>query len=399
MLTKLNNILIGNQFIGLEIFTSKGDDEVSLVRIEKKKNELLINHAEKQTNFDQLKEKPQKNDCVFLIINNSHIIQKEVDEADTNEIKIVKKAFPNLKLEDFYYEICRIEAKSIVAICRKNYIDELLSYFQGKGVVFSGISLGVCSISQIISYCDNEVLKTNSQTIRIGNQQAILDKSDGDITSYQINGLEIQNSYLLGFSTILSYLLKPNTNSGNIIVFNNNLSDEYFQKKFFINFSKIFVFCLLIVLLINFFIFNYFFKAVNNSTLEIETNKNLIENIKIVKLRLRAKEERLNRALNDNNSRCSFLLNKIISEIPTSILLNQIIYHPLERNIKDDEEISTQNNIIIVAGKTINNAAFTNWIEQIQKYKEIDNVIITQFGKNETKETVFTLKIAVNEVK
>jgi hypothetical protein len=139
--------------------------------------------------------------------------------------------------------------------------------------------------------------------------------------------------------------------------------------------------------------------VVNNSTADIEANKNIIENIKIVKTRLEGKEERLNTTLIGNNSRCSYIINKIISEIPSSILLNQIVYNPLEKNIKEDEVIATHNNTILVAGKTINNVSFTNWIEHIQKYKEIEKVTISQFGKNETKETIFMLKIAVHETK
>ena len=399
MFTKLDNIVIGNQFIALEVFTANGEEGISLVAIEKKKNELAITHKEKRSQYDQLKEIPKKNDCVFLVINNSKIIQKEVDGTDIQDVKTLNKAFPSLKLDDFYYEISRVETKSIIAICRKSYVEELLSDFKSKGVTFSGISLGVCSISQIISYTDNEVLNTNTQTITLGNAESLIKPFEGTVETYEINGIEIQNSYLLGFSAIVGWVLKNNSNTGNITSFNSYLSNEYYQKKFFTKSVKTFVYFLLVILLINFFLFNHFFKVVNNSTADIEANKNTIENIKIVKTRLEGKEERLNTTLIGNNSRCSYIINKIISEIPSSILLNQIVYNPLEKNIKEDEVIATQSNTILVAGKTINNVSFTNWIEHIQKYKEIEKVTISQFGKNETKETIFMLKIAVHETK
>ncbi len=399
MYRKLDKIVIGNQCKALELYTFNGEDRISLVAIEKKKNELVITHKEKRNQFDQLKEIPDKNDCVFLIINNSQIIQKEVDGTDIHDVKTLNKAFPSLKLDDFYYEISKLETKSIVAICRKSYVEELLLDFKSKGVTFFSLSLGICSISQIISFTENEVLNTNTQTINLGNEEVLIKPFEGNTKTYQINGIEVENFFLLGFSAIVGWVIKNNSNTGNIIPYNNNLSNEFYQKKFFAKSVKMFVYFLLFILLINFSLFNHFFKAVNNSNTDIQANKKLIENIKIVKTSLKEKEERLNSSINGNNSRSSFTINKIISEMPSSILLNQLVHNPLEKNIKEDEAIITQNNIILIAGKTINNLAFTNWIDLIQKYKEIENVIITQFGKNETKETVFIIKIMVHETK
>lgn len=399
MYRKLDNIVIGKHYKTIEVFTSNGEDGISLFAIEKKKNELVITHKEKRNQFSQLNDIPNINDCVFLIINNSQIIQKEVEGTNLHDIKTLSKAFPGLKLDDFYYEISKLKTKSIVAICRRSYVEELLSDFKSKGVTFAGLSLGVCSISQITSFTENEVLNTNTQTITIGNEDVLLKPFEGHAKTYEINGIEVENFFLLGFSTIVGWVLNNNSNTGNIISYNSILSNEFYQKKFFAKSVKMFVYFLLVILLINFFLFNHFFKAVNNTTADIQANKNLIENIKIVKTSLKGKEERLNSSINGNNSKSSFTINKIISEMPYSILLNQLVYNPLEKNIKEDEAIATQNNIILIAGKTINNVAFTSWIDHIQKYKEIENVTITQFGKNETKETVFILKIMVHETK
>jgi hypothetical protein len=397
--SKIDNIVIGDQFTGLEIFTANGEEGISLVTVEKKKNELVIIHREKRNKIDQLQQIPNKNDFVFLIINNSQIIQKEVHGTDSHDIKTLHKAFPNLKLEDFYYEICKIGIKSIVAVCRKSYVDELLSDFNSKGIILSGISLGVCSISQIIAFTGYDTLNTNSQSLALTNQENIIQPLDDKTRTYEINGLEVQDYYLLGFSAILRWVLKNNSNSGSILQFSDTLWNNQYQQRFFGKGLKAIIYSLLTILLVNFFVFNNYFKAVNNSTTNLEVSKNLTENIKEVQVRVKNKEVQFNNALSGNNSRSSHIINQIISELPTSILLNQLAYHPLEKNIKDEEAIATQDKIIIISGKTINNLAFTNWVELIQKHKEIANVTITQFGKNDTKETVFTLKIKTNETK
>ena len=53
MFSKLDKILLGNQFVGLEIFTENGEDGFAMVCVEKKKNELFIAHKEKQNNISE----------------------------------------------------------------------------------------------------------------------------------------------------------------------------------------------------------------------------------------------------------------------------------------------------------------------------------------------------------
>lgn len=392
MFSRLNYILLGNHFVGLEIFTDNGEDGFAIVCVEKKKNELVIISDEKKDNLIKIKEFP-KAGPVFLVINNSQVIQKEINEVDSNDIKILNKVFPNLKQEDFYYEIAKINAKSVVAVCRKSYVDDLLKEYKSKGVLFSGVSIGVCSISNIIPFVAEKILSTNSVSISLNGETILKPLENKNRTFYAINGLSVKSFDLLSFSAVLGLILKNSSNTGNIIKNNALLLDDFYQKSFFKKTIKSAVFVILGILLINFFIFNYYFKAVNNSTADLTANKNLISDIKSVKSRLKMKEEKLNSSLSINNSKSSFIINELVKNIPSYILLEKLEYHPLEKKIKEDEPIMIVNDVTIISGKTINNVAFTKWIETIERYKWIKNVTITHFGKNETNETVFTIKV------
>lgn len=397
MFSKLDTILLGNQFVGLELFTANAEEGIALVVIERKKGELIISHKEKRNCYKDLVEKPNTDLPIFLVINNSQIIQKEVEGIDINDSKIINKAFPNLKTDDFHYEIWRVETKSIIAICRKSYIEELLISYKEFGITFSSISLGVCSISQIKTYTEVESLKTNTLTLFLNSNETTVIKSNENakVETFEINGLEIQSSYLIGFSAVLRWVIKNNNNTGSIVLNNTNLLDCFYQKSFLKKGIKVAVFGLLIILLINFFVFTHYFNAVNNTSTDLTTNKVLIENIKDVKARLKIKEIKLENTITRSNSKSSWIINEIIKKIPQSILINELTYHPLEKNIKLDEAIVTLDDIILISGKTINNSAFTDWIESIESNKWINNVTITHFGKNETKETIFTIKISI----
>lgn len=382
------------------MFTLKNEDGISLLGIEKKKNELDIFHREKRQTLEQLNYKVNKENTVVLVVNNSNIIQKEVESTDSIDAKILNEAFPNIKNDEFYYEIWRLETKSIIAICRKDYINELIVSCKKKGIIFSSVSLGICSLSQVTSYSNQSVLETNSTTISLFDNERIINPNDSlIIKTFDINGLEIQSSYLLGFASILGLITQNSKNTGNITYLSNQLFEEFSQNSFFKKSLKLTVYSLLFLLLINFFIFNHYYEALTISNSDLESKKNIIENIKSTKQRLKSKEEKLKSNSSINSSKTSWYINELLNEMPSSILLNELIYNPLEKNIKNEEKIITKNNTLIISGKTINSTAFTNWIDKIENNKFVDKVTITTFGKNENKETVFsiTLKIISNE--
>ncbi|TEB41551.1 hypothetical protein D0809_24950 [Flavobacterium circumlabens] len=87
------------------------------------------------------------------------------------------------------------------------------------------------------------------------------------------------------------------------------------------------------------------------------------------------------------------LINEIVKEIPSSILLTELIFNPLEKKIKAGEAVLTTDKSITVTGTTLSNDDFTHWIENIEKIKWIDKVLIAHFGKNDANETEFSIKI------
>lgn len=94
-------------------------------------------------------------------------------------------------------------------------------------------------------------------------------------------------------------------------------------------------------------------------------------------------------------SQSSLVINEITRRIPKSILLTELVYHPLEKKIKTEEPIVTQEKTIILSGATIDNAAFTHWIEAIDHFKWLNQVVITRFGKNDLNETEFSIKLTL----
>lgn len=401
MYKSLKNILLGNQFVGLEIFSEEGNDSIALLEAKKRKRELDVIRFEKRDSLSKLNYKFLPNVPYFITINTIHVLSKEVDSIENNDLKILFNAFPNLKIDDFYYEIWRDDSKSIVSICRKNHVRELISEFKEKKAFVFGISLGVTGLSIVKPFTEETSLQTNSQLINFNNATILNSIVKKRIVPYSINGLEVLDTFLLSFSGILSVALNSSKTSGNISILNNELSDSYYQAEFFRKGSRFVVYFLLALLLLNFILFNHFYKKSEILSNTISANENISIKTTLLEKEIKIKEEKIKTNYSPNNSKSSYVISSLTSNIPNSILLSELTYHPLLEKIKLDSEIKILSDEILITGKTLNSSDFTKWIDKINSLKGVKKTTISQFGKNETNETVFslTLKLDSNEIK
>ena len=72
----------------------------------------------------------------------------------TNAEAIVNQAFPNIDLNNFYYEIIQLSNNPIVTLSRKESVDSILKKLQDLKVKISTFSLGVSAIENVIPYLE-----------------------------------------------------------------------------------------------------------------------------------------------------------------------------------------------------------------------------------------------------
>lgn len=390
----LENILIGNQYVGIEFFSVNNEEKTAFLQVWKNKGELAIFRQEIFTGMESLKENKIKLPAV-IIINNEQVLQKEVQGTDTNDRKLLNKAFPNMQADDFYFEIWRREHTSIVAVCRKSYTDGVLSSLKDVLRV-THISLGVTALSFIADFELPAVITTNTQEIGLANQENGIRAGRITPQTYGINGLEVPNTHLLSFCGVLKYVL-PGSTTGNVTGLGTTLKENFKQKAFFEKGLTIGIGTLLALLLINFFFFTYYFDKATAIDETVSLNRSGIENIVNIKLRIKEKERKLESFANNAASGSSVIINDIVKNIPHSMLLNELSYHPLEKKLKEGETVATQDSLIIVSGTTLSNTAFTSWVGNLEKLAPADKVTITSFGKDEAGKTEFSVKITLKQ--
>jgi hypothetical protein len=392
----ITSLLLGKQYIGVEHFTLNSEEKVALLLVESKKEGLVIAKKDRVSYTQKIAEKWDVRLPFCLIVNTNQVIQKEVSGTETSDEKLLHKAFPNTNWEEFYFEIWRLKTKSIIAITRKTYLDEIVNQYEKQKIAIAGVSLGVCGLSEILEYVKEEQIFTNNQSVsKVEDNQIIAAAVHESSVNYVINELEIENRHLLAFSGIVRLLLNAPVNSGSIISYSDEAYDGYNQKQFFTKGVKVVIGIVLAILLLNFVFFTHYYKLAQETTETVLVNKSSLEDVTKIKQRIIIKEEKVKNSIGKTDSQSSLLINEIAKEIPSSIVLTELTFNPLEKKIKAEETVLTTDKVIIVKGTTLANDGFTHWIETIEKIKWIDKVLITHFGKNEANETEFAIKITL----
>ncbi|WP_369014666.1 hypothetical protein [Flavobacterium anhuiense] len=391
----LNNFLLGKQYIAVEHFTLNSEDKVALLLVENKKEGLVISKKDRVSYNGTIAEKWDPKLPFFLIINSNQVIQKEVSGIDPLDEKLLHKSFPNTNWDEFYYEIWRVKTKSVIAIARKSYVDTLLENYKNQKIEVAGISLGVCSIADIIEYSNENQFFTNYQLVSKEENPIIAINPLETTVAYTINGLQIENRQLLAFSGILRLLLNNTANTGSVLSYSEELYDDFNQNSFFKKGIKIMVGIVLAILVFNFIFFSRYYKLAQESSETLLVNKSSIEDVTKIKQRIIVKEEKVKDIDGRMTSRSSQVINEIANRVPTSILLTELIFNPLEKKVKAEEPILTKDKVIVISGTTIANQDFTKWVEEIEKLKWVDKVLITHFGKNEENETTFSINLTL----
>ncbi|MFV8354973.1 hypothetical protein ACNQGB_02160 [Flavobacterium sp. XS1P32] len=392
---QIDTLLMGNRYISIELYSCNNINKIALVEVTKKKEGLLIEKKDKVHYKGEIAEKWDKSLPYFLVLNTNQVLQKEVLYMDPSDEKLVNKAFPNTNWETFYYEIWRLKSKTIVAITRKNYLDELIQKFKNQQIGITGISIGTCAIADLRKYSTYDELRTNHQIITNNEQETIMSASAEELpsVSFDINNLAIPNAQLLAFSGTIRLVSNFTSNSGSIITLSSLKKEEYLQQRFFSKGSKIILGVLLALLLINFLSFSHYFKADQEASEKIAIHQVDLQNLASIKQRVKNKESIVQNVFEKKGSQSSFYCNDIAQMVPPSILLSELEFNPLEKKVKNEESVRYIDRTILISGISKDNTAFTNWIEAIEKKYWTSKVVIIHFGKNDNNETEFSVKI------
>ena len=388
----------GIRFCGIEHTTKNGNDAILVSLLKKNKTQVDIEYEGEALTVKAIAETLPKKQHAVLIINNDSVLTRYIESEQKDNLKLVYKAFPNINIDDFYFEVIHQNNNNFNTLCRKKYIDELIEDYKNNHIFITNLSLGNVLIASITRFIDDDVVFTSNAKIALKDKtiESIEKFETTDIAHYNINGLKIVNSGLLSFSGALQRILQINNVQTNYETQKQFLLNDYKQSRFFSQFLKFSGIFILSILLINFLFFNYYFSKVNSLQQTSQINQTTKQKVIALNKSVNKTQKMVDDMLKSNASKSSFYANAIVQSLPNTILLSTLNYQPLEKRIKAEKPVELKNNIIVVSGESNSSDAFSTWISTLETKYWIASTEILDYSDVSKSKSIFSIKINVS---
>lgn len=385
-------LLFGNTYCGIE---HHGKSTIEAILLQKQKNTLEVINAYNENAIETISKKLPKKQHTFLVINNDEVLSKYIENVSKDDNQLLYNAFPSVSKNDFYYEIHSAQSNHLVSICRKSYIDKLIETYLEYGIQIVGFSLGNSLTAVVNDFIKEDRYFTSNATITKENE--VLSATEFTEYSskqlYDINGIDIQNSKLLSFAGALSYILQREKTTVNFEEKIKNLLQAFKEKRFF---SQFFIFGLgliLLLLLINFFVFNSYFQEVE--LMKKTSQVNVMQKDKLLQLKLTTdeKQKTVDDILKNTTSKSSYYIDNIALSLPKTIQLSALDYQPITKRIKKDKPILLKESVIVISGISTDNDFFSNWIKVLENFDWVKSATVVINGTKGKNNTDFSVTI------
>lgn len=366
----------GFTYYGLEITGAEETLVYLLLELRKSKNQLLIVNKVKLNSLQELPAQLKKKNPLFVCINTPNILTKKMEgELSGSPEALVNQAFPNIDLNNIYYEIIQQQGEPIVTLSKKGPVDALLKELADQKVTVSGFSLGLSAVENILPFLEDGTLHASNYRLEV---------TDGALSStrtataptnllYTISGLELSSSYLLPFSHILGQLNQKQGVS-NFRELNTQLHQGFKNQRVFHQVLKYALSFFIALLLANFLVYNHYHGKVGQLNDQLAATSSQKDELTLLDASVQRKQERVETLSASSNSKATYYLDLFAQHIPASILLNEIKYQPLAKPVREKKPIMLEEGVLLVSGISKDVDAFSFWIEELEKQDWVNSV-------------------------
>ncbi len=390
-------IVLGNSFVGIEHTTKNGQSVFNCSILKKAKKEIVLSDSFTTKSLEAALKKIPKKYPVFVIMNNEHVLTKTVEITDpaSKELTILNQAFPNIDISDFYYEIITGKTQYFTAICRIEYLNNTIETYSSEGYNLIGFSLGNSCITGLSSYFEGSEIQTSNAVVRLSNYQILSIQPQDHLTEkkHKINGLEIKDDQVLTFAGILGVLLNPERPIANFSEKCMALKREFQNSRFSAQFLKFGLAFTLLILLINFLFFNIYFEKVERLKQVSQMNQIAKQDVVALNDEIIISQKLVADILKNSSSRSSYYINDIVSHLPSSVLLSEINFQPIEKRIKENTPISLTQDVITIFGISNESNMFSEWIGKLEGLHWVSSVKVVDYSDSTKKTSDFGMKI------
>lgn len=367
---------------------NRNDWRISFIQSKLHNNEInIVASAENLKELKDSKELMGDHVPVILHIDGWGVLIKE-NGTDNNSIPIDGKEF-------FLKEYSNPNGNgSYFSIIRIDLLNSIIDFCSSASLHVTGVFLGPFNVGLLSPYFENE------NEIRAGKWNLALNQ--GFIHSFHAAGVENETTYSIGGDSITSGLLPL---YGDIVAFfsgdrvNNPIiaksREEYVYGRLIKYLGVTSLGVVLLLLLVNFFIWDSLRQRSTALTSEVASNVQLLSQLEEKKLELKEKESLVAQYIGTNEkTHYAWYADRLGATLPSGIHLTGMDIQPINRKLKNGVPIEYQSRLIEVEGNAENMSQISEWINAIRKENWAKQVELISFhSDNEQAKGHFKLQI------
>lgn len=392
----------GKVFHGIEVYGTDSTLEFLFMEAQIKRKELVISKQCRVATLSELLKVTHPSIPLYVVYNSDGVITKIAQQNSSLKGRAaVEQLFPGLNFENFHYQIAQSKGHQVISIVKKGEVETLLAHLKEKKLQVVGLSLGVCSMEYVLNHVNQEIVYTHSEKIAFAASSttglSIHKSGSHSSVVYNINGLNIESTFLLPFSGILGFLSPPNHGDSNFDYTIQDLQSEFKNQRVFgllLRTSLVFV---LFLLLSNFLVFNSYFGKMEAAREKLAVDNESRKNLTVVRDRIAEKERKVEAVLSTTNSRTSFYLDRLASSVPHNILLTELQYQPLKKPMQISKPIELDIHTMLIMGTCSQSEDFSEWINHLEAFDWIKAVETMDYDYKNSQSSTFKIKIHVEK--
>lgn len=380
----------GSVYTGVEI---QRDNSYALLQLTKKKNEFVILQKKTYTDLDELiKEIFSKH--IFLVFNSEKVLSKKIENGNQDEKVLLKNAFANLKIADFYFQITKMASQVMVSIARKNEVNEVITTLESQGIFVVDFSLGNATAQKLVGLSEDQIFDSSNARLTLSDSELIEIEFIQNNTQkiYPINGLDLESNYILSLGGILTQYVGEKCSS-----VASALEKKYLERRFFTLGLQTGLGFLLVMLLVNFMFFSSYRNKVNQLSGEVQLSQSYKTKLQQIEKQISQKKLLVDGIRSNSNKVLTKFFDELGESLPKECLLSKINFQPISNVVRKDKPLEFETGIILVDGQTRADSAFTLWVSRLENLNWTAQVEVLSYQKDRRRVglTNFQLKIQI----
>lgn len=395
----------GKEVVGLHVQLLPDGLKYVYCQLKNERNAVEVISKGQFDRINEIREMDFSKHPVYLSLDGAGIMHFRLKE-EFNE-KPLDQVLPNAKLEDYYIQKITLHDEMWVSFLRQDVLNQILADLKELSVLPIQLNLGAFELNlSAISELENVVqydysLFQNNWRFENGKLSAVVkNEINVELNNSVVriaDGLQLESLFLLPFFNGLAHFgvavsemdHQPKQISEN--------KKNFTQKRLFvIGGWAALIFCL-ILLLVNFLLFDYYNAKLNQVQGELSAKSVNLEKVNELEKEVAEKNVFFEKSGLITPELVAFKADRIAATVPKNILLNQIEINPrLKKKLKADESPSFLFGEILIMGESKNTIDLNNWVQELNAFDWITEVGIVDYESIKNRNAgEFMLKVIV----